>query len=67
MSCIDTHMISYDPHSHFIFSFTQGTTWMILIHIAITMLIMHCVPKIPKYGRYLPASLVALIVGTLTF
>lgn len=42
----------------------QGVTWMNLVIIGMTMLIMHFFPKIPKIGPLLPASLVAVIVGT---
>lgn len=38
---------------------------LVLIHVAACMIIMKFFPKIPKIGRWIPASLVALLVGTL--
>jgi len=38
---------------------------LVLVHVFICMAIMHFFPKIPKIGRWIPASLVGLLVGTL--
>lgn len=38
---------------------------LVLIHIVICMAIMKFWPKTPKIGKWIPASLVALLVGTL--
>jgi len=38
---------------------------LILVHVAMCMMIMHFFPKIPKVGKWIPASLVGLLVGTL--
>ena len=38
---------------------------LVLVHIAICMLIMHFWPKIPKIGKWIPASLMGLLIGTL--
>lgn len=38
---------------------------LVLIHVFSCMLIMHFFPKIPKVGKWIPASLVGLLVGTL--
>lgn len=35
-----------------------------LVHVGITMLITHFFARTPKIGKLLPASLVALIIGT---
>eukprot|EP01006_Ploeotia_vitrea_P045195 TRINITY_DN66919_c6_g1_i1.p1 TRINITY_DN66919_c6_g1~~TRINITY_DN66919_c6_g1_i1.p1 ORF type:complete len:653 (+),score=360.36 TRINITY_DN66919_c6_g1_i1:613-2571(+) len=42
----------------------QGETWMLLVLVFGTMAIMHFFPKTPKIGKVLPASMVALIIGT---
>jgi len=38
---------------------------LVLIHVAICMVIMHFWPKAPKVGKWIPASLMGLLVGTL--
>ncbi len=38
---------------------------LVLVHIVICMAIMKFWPKTPKIGKWIPASLVALLVGTL--
>lgn len=38
---------------------------LVLVHIAVCMAIMQFFPKIPKVGKFIPASLVGLLVGTL--
>lgn len=38
---------------------------LVLIHVAMCMAIMKFFPKIPKIGKWIPASLVGLLVGTL--
>jgi len=38
---------------------------LVLIHVAICMAIMHFWPKVPKVGKWIPASLMGLLVGTL--
>ena len=38
---------------------------LLLVHIACCMLIMKFWPKTPKIGKWIPASLVALLFGTL--
>lgn len=38
---------------------------LVLVHVAICMIIMQFFPKIPKVGKWIPASLVGLLVGTL--
>ena len=38
---------------------------LVLVHVAVCMLIMYFFPKIPYVGRWIPASLVGLLVGTL--
>jgi len=38
---------------------------LVLVHVFICMAIMHFFPKIPKIGKWIPASLVGLLVGTL--
>ena len=38
---------------------------LVLIHVAICMVIMHFWPKVPKVGKWIPASLMGLLVGTL--
>jgi len=38
---------------------------LLLVHIAICMAIMQFFPKIPKIGKWIPASLMGLLVGTL--
>ena len=38
---------------------------LLLIHIVICMAIMQFWPKVPKVGKWIPASLMGLLVGTL--
>jgi len=38
---------------------------LVLVHIAICMAIMQWFPKVPKIGKWIPASLMGLLVGTL--
>jgi len=38
---------------------------LVLVHVAICMAIMQFFPKVPKIGRWIPASLVGLLAGTL--
>ena len=38
---------------------------LVLIHVVMCMIIMQFFPKIPKVGKWIPASLVGLLVGTL--
>jgi MFS superfamily sulfate permease-like transporter len=38
---------------------------LVLVHVACCMAIMKFWPKTPKIGKWIPASLVALLVGTL--
>lgn len=42
----------------------RGETWIVIYMVAITMLVMQVWSKVPKVGKLLPGSLVALIVGT---
>ncbi len=46
----------------------QNQTWILLLsllHVAISMLIMKLWSKVPKIGKSIPASLIALLMGTL--
>ena len=45
-------------------SLKKGETWILLVHVFLTMFIMHFFPKVPKIGKMLPASMVALVIGT---
>lgn len=42
----------------------EGETWAVMALVFITMLVMHFSPRIPRVGKILPASLVALFVTT---
>jgi MFS superfamily sulfate permease-like transporter len=42
----------------------NGEVYYVLIIVAVTMTVMHLYPKIPRVGKWLPASLVALIIAT---
>lgn len=42
----------------------DGTTWMVLAIVLLTMIVMFLWPKTPKIGKVIPASLVAIIIGT---
>lgn len=46
----------------------RNDTWTLilsLVHVFTCMIVMKCFPLIPKLGRWIPASLVGLLLGTL--
>lgn len=46
-------------------SLSEGKTWIVLFYVFLTMFIMIFYPKVPKIGKIVPSSLVAIVVGTL--
>jgi MFS superfamily sulfate permease-like transporter len=42
----------------------EGRTWCFLAHFCLTLVLMLLLPKMGRVGRLVPASLVAIVVGT---
>ena len=46
-------------------TFEEGEFWMVLLIVLMTIGIMFFFPKVPKIGKHIPASLVAVIMSTI--
>jgi SulP family sulfate permease len=45
---------------------SEGETWVTLLYIAMTMSIIHFLPKVNnKYVKLLPSAMIAIIIGTI--
>mmetsp|Transcript_18524 Transcript_18524/g.27153 ORF Transcript_18524/g.27153 Transcript_18524/m.27153 type:complete len:681 (+) Transcript_18524:188-2230(+) len=53
-----------DERKWLTFQNNTGELILSLVHVVICMLIMKFFPKVPKVGKWIPASLVSLLVGT---
>jgi MFS superfamily sulfate permease-like transporter len=45
-------------------SLADGHTWMCIINVLLSVAVINFFPKVPKLGRYIPATLVTLLVGS---
>lgn len=54
-----------DQRQWLTFQNQPGETTLTLVHVFMCMIIMKLFPKVPKIGKMIPASLMALLIGTL--